>query len=239
MMNEQENNPQPQQHNEGNYIVLNTKVSKDIWQRLQLLLGKKNINVYEMLQMVCDCLVRYMDDRHNLSPELERLMQTFEHMEGWTQAFNIADPTVQRDIGEAIYIMQDREGKKRGVRAFRSVRVTKPIFKERHISFNVQEIVERVIEVCNAPLYRKLRSIAIDKDCNSIMELLITIADEYANESDAAEIRQTFEDANRSEYGRNIAYGQRSKRIRKGNIEAVQGMIKFAPEDEPEDNSDY
>ena len=46
-----------------------TKVNDYVKERLGRLCAKKGFTEYELLQMMCDCAVRYMDDAHNLSAE--------------------------------------------------------------------------------------------------------------------------------------------------------------------------
>ena len=99
------------------YVTLATKVSRTAAEQLAKIAKRKGMTIYELIQMVCDTLIRYMDDRHNLSEEMERAMSIFEHMVGWADALNLADPTVRKEVAQAVYIFQDSEGEKRGFRA--------------------------------------------------------------------------------------------------------------------------
>ena len=181
------------------YIKKQTKVHPFIHHRLEKIAKKKGISVYEMLQMVCDTLTRYMDDRHNLTPEMEKAMSIFEHMEGWANALNLADPTVQKIIGEATYFVYDPEGKKKGCRA---IHVTKPFFGNWEQNFNIQEILERTICLLMPERYSRLRKLAVDKECSSIVELIDTLIDEHSQDEDVKFFREAFEDAERSDYGK-------------------------------------
>ena len=149
--------------------------------------------------MVCDTLTRYMDDRHNLTPEMEKAMSIFEHMEGWANALNLADPTVQKIIGEATYFFYDPEGKKKGCRA---IHVTKPFFGNWEQNINIQEILERTICLLMPERYSRLRKLAVDKECSSIVELIDTLIDEHSQDEDVKFFREAFEDAERSDYGK-------------------------------------
>lgn len=236
--NEQQQPKQTKQKTEG-YVVAGAKIRPELLEALQLIAAQKSMSLYELVQLIMETMVRYMDDRHNLTPELERLMWVFEHLDGWTEAFNLADPTVKRDIGEAFYVLQDGEGKKNGLRM---VNVGKPSFGKRTATYNVQYMLDRFLYITFRPLHRALHRLMADMDCGSIVELLITLIDIHQKESDAEELRRTFEDASRSEYGRNIAYGQRTKRVKRGDIEKqgdIGGVIHFAEDDEPTDTSDY
>lgn len=184
---------------EKKYIKKQTKVHPFIHHRLEKIAKKKGISVYEMLQMVCDTLTRYMDDRHNLTPEMEKAMSIFEHMEGWANALNLADPTVQKIIGEATYFFYDPEGKKKGCRA---IHVTKPFFGNWEQNINIQEILERTICLLMPERYTRLRKLAVDKECSSIVELIDTLIDEHSQDEDVKFFREAFEDAERSEYGK-------------------------------------
>lgn len=197
--------------NEKNYVKKQTKVHPFINHRLEKIAKKKGISVYGMLQMVCDTLARYMDDRHNLTPEMEKAMSIFEHMEGWANALNLADPTVQKIIGEATYFFYEPEGKKKGCRA---VHVIKPLKNEGsdkqmlnplgdwQQTINIQDILERTVCLLMPERYARLRKMAVDKECSSIVELIDTLIDEHSQDEDVKFFREAFEDAERSEYGK-------------------------------------
>ena len=95
------------------YVTLATKVSRTAADKLARIAKKKGMTIYELIQMVCDTLIRYMDDRHNLSEDMERAMSIFEHMVGWADALNLADPTVNKEVAQAVYIFQDSNGGKK------------------------------------------------------------------------------------------------------------------------------
>ena len=193
----------------GEYLVIATKVKPEVKRQIGKLCKQKKLTEYGMLQMVCDCLVRYMDDQHNLSPELEQAMSVFEHMEGWKDALNLADPTVKKEICEAVYIQQDKEGKKKG---FRCSMVTKPIMGEWTHTDNVVYIYERMTEVLLPEIYRKMRLLAAEMDCNSIVDLLHSMIDAQAVIQLNEGFRKEFEDADRATNGKPVAYGQRTRR---------------------------
>lgn len=201
---------------------------------------KKGITDYGLIQMVVDTLIRYMDDRHNLTPEMEQAMSIFEHMEGWRDALSLADPTVKKIIGEAIYFIYDEEGKRKGCRG---VHVVKPFFGNWTEDTNIQHIIERVFSLLIPERYRRLRLLAAELGCSSQLELLDYFIDHFSNEADVAELRRTFEDANRAENGRPLAYGQRTRRKKHqspDDMEGDQHIIRFKDDDkEIQDNATY
>ena len=143
------------------FVTLATKVSRHAAEQLARIAKKKDMTIYELIQMVCDTLIRYMDDRHNLSEEMERAMSIFEHMVGWADALNLADPTVHREVCQAVYIFQDADGQKRG---FRAKMVDKPFCGIWTETSNVMDIFERIFNICMPELYMKLYRARVSSD---------------------------------------------------------------------------
>lgn len=210
---------------EEKYVLLQTKVSPDFARKFRKICKAKGINTYRALQMMAETFVRYTDDRHNLSPTMERMMAVFEHLDGWENAFNFADYTTDPNIEEAIYLLT-AEGKN----GCRAVMVNKPYFGHWNETTNIQQIMERVIEVLCPERYRRLRGLAIDMECGSILELIDVMVDAHTVEQLNAEFRKPFEDNNRHDYGKPVEYGKRTRRKPKVDMEKQQ-TIRFTEED--------
>ena len=226
---------------EENYRMLQTKVSPETYARAKSIERKKGISIYRIIQMMVDTIVRYMDDRHNLTPEIEKAMSLFEHLYGWRDALNLADPTVDKEVGEAIYFLYDPEGKQKGTRA---VHVTKPFFGNWTQDENVQHLLERFVCLVFPERYRRLRALAVEEGCSSLLELIDHLIDTHSQDSDTREFREQFEDAARAENNRPVIYGARTKRkhhLTPDSMEARQSIIRFGPDDVPEsiDNETY
>lgn len=181
---------------EEKYKGLGTKVSPEFHKLFRRICHKKGLKTYEAIQMMAEAFVRYTDDQHNLSEEMERLMMLFEHMRGWRNAFNLADATPDKDITEAIYMLTAK-----GKKGARAVMVHRPYMGDWTETVNVQVILERVIEVLMPERYSRLRSLAIDFECNSIIELLDVLLTRHSHEADEAEFRKDFEDCRRGDFG--------------------------------------
>ena len=226
---EQTNN----ERNDERFVPLATKVSRHAAEQLARIAKKKGMTIYELIQMVCDTLIRYMDDRHNLSEEMERAMSIFEHMVGWADALNLADPTLNREVSQAVYILQDGDGKKRG---FRAAMVTKPFFGIWDETENVQVIFERIFNVCLPELYMKLYRAKIVLECNSVTEVInhLCTAEVIARMDD--ENRREFEGAARTDSGKRYEYGARTKakQHRTPDSLARDQRIKFDTDDDRE-----
>lgn len=189
---------QAAQEGRRDYVVVGTKVSRDAYGRLQRLAKAKGMSLYELNQMVLDTLIRYMDSSHNLSPDLEAAMAVFEHLEGWP-SHNVTDPVHAPEVTAAIYFTTSERG---GVRAHLVERPWMGMWRQTE---NIQAIVEYAIEAAMPQRYTRLRAVAQGRGCASIFQLLDEIIVDEQREADAQAIREGFEDADRSEWGRKPA----------------------------------
>lgn len=212
--------------NDERFVTLATKVSRHAAEQLARIAKKKGLTIYELIQMVCDTLIRYMDDRHNLSEEMERAMSIFEHMVGWVDAMNLADPTLNAEIAQAVYILQDADGKNRG---FRAKMVSKPFMGIWEETSNVQQIFERIFNVCMPELYMKLYRAKIVLECNSVTEVVNLLCDAEVIARMDDENRREFEGAARTDGGKHYEYGARTKvkQHRTPDSLAMDQRIKF------------
>jgi hypothetical protein len=206
------------------FRVISTKVSRAVKERIGKICRKFKIKEYELLQMMCDCIVRYMDDRHNLTPEMERVMSIFEHLEGWKNAFNLADPTAESDICEAFYVMSAK-----GKKGFRVIHLQRPWWdgvKDWNQSENIQQMMEWFFEVMMPERYKKLRQLAVEKGMESQLDLLDYLIDSHMDDEMNGQYRQEFEDAARAENGKPLAYGERTKRVKHQSVDMYE-QISF------------
>lgn len=183
---------------EGKYVPITTKISARSYERLMRIARRKGLNIYALSQNVYDSFIRHMDDSHNLTPENEKILATFEHMIGWADNFTLTDPKAKPQVAEATYYLTDQNGKN----DVRVVHVERPFFGQWKQNFNVQQILERFLCLTYPQLYKRLLNIANCRDCSSIYELLIDLACELEREEDKKEFIAPFADANRSEWGR-------------------------------------
>lgn len=64
--------------NEGRTKLVATKLSTASADQLNRIAKSKGLTIYQLLQMVADTLIRYCDDQHNLSAEIEQAVSIFE-----------------------------------------------------------------------------------------------------------------------------------------------------------------
>ena len=225
-----------EQSNQDKHVVVATKLSRPAAERLAKIAKHKGMTIYELIQMVCDTLIRYMDDRHNLSEEMERAMSIFEHMVGWADALNLADPTVQKEIAQAVYIFQDANGEKKG---FRAVMVDKPFMGQWTEDQNVMHIFNRIFNICMPDLYMKLFRARILLGCNNVSEVINLLADAQVIMHLNDEYRKDFEDANRADNGHAVQYGQKTKGLQHRTPDSVAQDQRFNFDDYEREVADY
>jgi hypothetical protein len=208
------------------FVNLATKVSRHSAERLAALAAAKGMTIYEVMQMCIDTLVRYTDDRHNLTKEMEQAMAIFEHMIGWADALNLADPAVQREVAEAVYILQDPTGEKKG---FRAVMVEKPFCGLWTQTANVQTIFDRLFNILFPEMYMKLYRAKIIMGFETVVEVLNGLADADAIAHLNDEFRQEFENAARADNAKAVGYGRKTRGLqhRTPDSYAQDQRIKF------------
>lgn len=173
--------------------VINTKVTESAKKRLEAICKQYDFTLYDMLQMLCDCLIRYMDDFHNLDENLIRVIRMFEGLPGWKNALRLTEDMSDAQVMEAFYVL--RHPKSKG--ASRLVHVLRPVMdgdaEGWQATYNTQEQLERFIELTNESLYKHLRMVGVALGTESFLDTIHRIADAYAENPDEAELRLQFE----------------------------------------------
>lgn len=175
---------------------ITTKVSAVTYKQLINICKKKGITIYNLLQMMCDCIVRYMSSAHNMTPKMEEVMSIFEHLDGWKNAFNLAEHDIDPEVSEAIYFIGN--AKRKGMRA---VHIARPFMGTWKQNENIQDIIERFFCLIIPERYRRLRQVANSMECQSILQVIDRLIDRYIQDDDLDSIRAEFEDADRSDFG--------------------------------------
>lgn len=180
------------EHEFRNTIHLATRVSPEVGAQLIAISKKYGTSIFFILRMFADCLIRLSDDRHNLSEDLMRIIRQFENIPGWSKSICLADDTQEFGIVEAIYILRAP-----GKEGYRLCLVERPMMDGDAngwlVTYNVQRILERFIEVMNPSLYRHLRLLAVELGTESMLDTIQRIADEYMENPDEVELRLQFE----------------------------------------------
>ena len=219
------------------FVTVATKISENMARVLNQIARKKGIKVYELMQLVCWFLIRFTSDEHNLSEDINRLMIMFHSDVGWKNAFNLCNPTIESEVAQELLILQQP-----GKRGFGAVLVDKPFMGTWTQTENVNHIVERVIEVCLPDVYKRLRILATEMDCQSLVEVLVSMADTNTTEWISEQNRREMEGvSNMHDYAGAIEYGNKYKRVphRTPDSVANQQQQRIVFDDYDREVSDY
>lgn len=177
---------------ENKVVQLQTKVSSEVYGRLEAICKNYGFSIFQLLRMLCDCIIRFMDDKHNLNEDLVRIIRMFENLPGWKTSISLAEGFGNMGIVEALYIIR-----KPGENGYRLVMVERPTIDNDpdgwQCTMNVQRIFERLVEVTNPSLYRQLRSIAVDMELESLYDLVNRLSNMFHDNPDDVELRKQFE----------------------------------------------
>ena len=196
------------ENNKERFEVVNTKVAADVKEQLNRILKSMGLNEYQWLQLMIEVTIRMMDDRHNLSEAMAKMIQMFKMVPGFKDAASLVDANAEGKIDAAVYFVNVK-----GKKGYKPVMVERTWFDGQwNETHNVRQIVEYVIEKCAPESYMKLRGHMQKLDCESVFECLMTMVDAYSLCRLDEEIPKMFADNMRGDNGRAVAYGERTKR---------------------------
>lgn len=211
-----------------NHILSDTisaRVTTESKARLESLCKQQGFNINTMVKMLCECLIRFMDDEHNLSEDLRRIIRMFEDIPGWKKAFSITDGWEGVEIIEAFYVLS-----KRGHEGTRIAHITRPMMENDDngwtMTYNTQYQLERFVEVNSPSLYRHLRSLSVELGNESIWDTLHSIVCQYRENPDEEELRLLFEQ-NDLHKGQSIHETQEQAQIRKRTHNTINQQELF------------
>jgi hypothetical protein len=187
---------------------LGTKIDPAMAEVLNACCDAMGVDVYHLLQWFAYTIVKASAPMHNLDPRIQKLMTMLDRDAGWQNAFNLCNPDKLK-VAQVVLILEQQ-----GHKGFGAVMIDKPwmgaMMRQTEC---VDDILERVCEVTMSGIYRRLRVMGADMECNNLSDILLTMLDVQdllnAEERDAAEGPQMGDIAPN---GRAVAYGKRTKR---------------------------
>ena len=187
---------------------LGTKIDPAMAEVLNACCDAMGVDVYHLLQWFAYVVVKASSDLHALDPRIQKLMTMLDHDAGWQNAFNLCNPDKLK-VAQVVLILEQQ-----GHKGFGAVMIDKPwmgaMMRQTEC---VDDILERVCEVTMSGIYRRLRVMGADMECNNLSDILLTMLDVQdllnAEERDTSEGPQMGDIAPN---GRAVAYGKRTKR---------------------------
>ena len=218
--------------NNERFENVSTKVATEVKEQLNRILKTMGINEYQWLQLMIEVTIRMMDDRHNLSEAMAKMIQMFKMVPGFKDAASLVDANAEGQIDGAIYFVNVK-----GKKGYKPVMVERTWFDGQwNETHNVRDIVECVIERCAPDSYMKLRDHMQELECESVFECLMTMVDAYSLTRLDEEIPAMFNDM-RADNGKALAYGQRTKRKKRYTPDTMP-KLNFEKQEESEVNDD-
>ena len=209
-----------QQQKDDGYVNVGTKVPPHVAELLNIIAQSKGTDIYGLLQLFIQTIIRAAKCETALSPHLKLLMNMIELDSDWNRAFSFASPSAQTDVAQVILILQqhDKEGAKgRPRKGFGLVMIDHPLMpgSKPKCTYCVDTIFERVAEVSMNGLKKEIDEMGRRLHTRSLRETLTLMAD--------AQLIQTLSDADReelpqlgnySDFGRVIEYRERAKALK-------------------------
>lgn len=221
-----------QKTKDDGFVSIATKVPVWIADLMTILAKQRDMELYELLQLLVNGFISAAKFDGPLSPDMRQLIDALKLDVAFNKAFNFASPTARMEIAQMVLILQQRDRHGFGMKM-----IDKPFFDQATETCCVDDIFERVVRVAMPGVYRRLDQIGKRLCCTSLRETIILLS-EYMNDSlDKEEEREelpgygTFNDA-----GKAVEYGKKHKRVphRTPDSVANQMSIHFDESDVPD-----
>ena len=198
--------PIGEQESQERFKVLATKISPEMAEQLNVICKSMGVDIYNLLQWFVYTLIRASSPQHELTPEIRRLMTMMESDHGWQTAFNLVNQN-RLNVAQTILILEQE-----GRRGFGAVMIDKPWMGQSRQTECVDEILERVTEVCMKGIYRRLRLVGASQGCEHLSDVLLTmIEDQMRMEQESSDFTEMQGPDNIADNGRPYQYAARTK----------------------------
>ena len=235
-----------QKNKDDGFVVISTKVPPHVAEFLNFFAASKGTDIYGLLQMFVQTIMRAAKCTTALDPQTKLLMHMLEMDSDWNRAFNFASPTAMADVAQVILVVQQYDGKganRKPRKGYGLVMIEKspmPGQKPRR-TYCVDDILERVVEVSMAGLYRELRQVQVNLKSKSVRETLMTLCDgaliDLLDEADRDELPKL---GDYHDFGKVIEWGNKQKRKPHRTPDSVaNAQQKIIFDDYDRDIADY
>ena len=206
-----------QKTKDDGYVNVSTKVPPHVAEFLNIFAKSKGTDIYGLLQMFIQTIIRAAKCTTALDPQTKLLMEMLEMDTDWNRAFNFASTTAMADVAQVILVVQQYDGKganRKPRKGYGLVMIEKSAMpnKKPHCTYCVDDILERVVEVSMQGLYKELRQCQVNMKSKSVRETLMTLCDaaliEHLNEIDREELPGL---GDYHDFGKVIEWGNRAK----------------------------
>ena len=189
------------------FAEMATKISPaaaEVWNEI---CEARKTNTYHMLQNFIYTMIRAAADYHALNPDIQKILTMLETDAGWQKAFNLCAPNADTRVAQVVLILEQKDRK-----GFGAVMIDKPFMGDAQMTECTDEILERVTEVTMPGIYRRVRLLGGQMDCNNLSDVLLTLIERQSNDEIDKQNQQEMQGpSNYTDYGKEYAYGKRTK----------------------------
>lgn len=217
---------------EEKFIPMGTKVNESAAKVWDAICQARQTDTYHLLQNFIYTMIRAAADPHALNPDIQKILTMLDLDADWQNAINLAAPSCEGLKVAQMVLILEQEGK----RDFAAVMINKSAVPgekpELRMTENVDDILERVCEVTMKGIYRRLRLLGGMMECNNLSDVLLTLIEKQGNEELDAENQREMQGSDRfTDYGKEYAYGKRTKQTKRKNIETLP-TFDFLPSEQ-------
>lgn len=224
-----------QKTKDDGFVNVSTKVPPHVAELLNIIAASKGTDIYGLLQLFIQTIISAAKCTTELDPHTKLLLQMLEMDKDWNRAFSFANPTAQMDVAQVILILQQYDGKganRKPRKGYGMVMIEKPWLPgtKPKKTICIDNIMERVVEVGMAGLYKELRMVGIKAKTHSVRETLMMMCDaQLVALLDEENDREWPDLGDYHDFGKVIEWGNRQKRKphRTPDSLAQQQIIRF------------
>lgn len=207
-----------------NYVLVATKLPQWMKEQLETICAERETTLYDIMQLFLYSFYRHTATPHDVTPDMARLLTLLSMDAGWKRAFNLANPKPLA-VAQLIMILEQP-----GRNGFGAVMIDKPFMGDMRQTNNVNDILERVVEVTQQGIYRQVRMLGAQLGCERFSDIITTMLDEQTTIRTAADLDSELPQVgDQMLNGRRVVFGARQKSIHHHDVDSpvAQRRIDF------------
>lgn len=216
------------------YVNVSTKVPVYIAELLSILARQRDMEVYELLQLLINGFITTAKADGPLSPQMKMLIEVLQTDTSWKGAFSFTGISGTTDVEQAILILRQRDQHGHPKLGFGLVMIDHPFMGGTTMTLCVDDILERVIRVTMPGLAKRIDEVGKRLCCATMRETLTLFSEYMIDTLDKEDERNELPGYGEyHDHGRQVEYGKkfRRKHKRTPDGEAQQQKIIFTDED--------
>lgn len=195
------------------YKVIATKIDSQSYTMLKAIADKSGLKTYKLLQLVVNAYMRYFAKESLITESIKSVVSSFLNLTDLKESFAICSYTdKQLRFSKCIALIE-----KKGCKQKQAVLLHTPEDGESGVKMNVNsdDILQEFISSIDYRLLDQLQAIKADNELNSLTDALRYAINSQTNKERDDEVseyvKSLFADNERSEYGKEINYGDAGK----------------------------